>query len=84
MHQIRSTDIVEGNMKSIMRLILALAAHFKVGYQRCRPIEVSIISTFKNSVLSCGFMVCGFGSVISFLSAVIKMLTSIIMSLYVP
>ncbi|XP_067945316.1 dixin-like [Watersipora subatra] len=29
MHQIRSTDIVEGNMKSIMRLILALAAHFK-------------------------------------------------------
>lgn len=30
MHQIRSSDIVEGNMKSIMRLILALAAHFKV------------------------------------------------------
>jgi len=30
MHQIRSIDIVEGNMKSIMRLILALAAHFKV------------------------------------------------------
>ena len=35
MHQIRSTDIVEGNMKSIMRLILALAAHFKVCMSIC-------------------------------------------------
>ncbi|XP_028666073.2 dixin-like isoform X3 [Erpetoichthys calabaricus] len=29
MHQTSARDIVEGNLKSIMRLILALAAHFK-------------------------------------------------------
>ncbi|XP_029428250.1 dixin isoform X2 [Rhinatrema bivittatum] len=29
MHQTSAKDIVEGNLKSIMRLILALAAHFK-------------------------------------------------------
>ncbi|XP_028356758.1 dixin isoform X3 [Physeter macrocephalus] len=30
----RSSDIVEGNLKSIMRLVLALAAHFKPGSSR--------------------------------------------------
>ncbi|XP_063111819.1 dixin isoform X4 [Cavia porcellus] len=30
----RSSDIVEGNLKSIMRLVLALAAHFKPGCSR--------------------------------------------------
>ena len=29
-----SSDIVEGNLKSIMRLVLALAAHFKPGSGR--------------------------------------------------
>ncbi|CAO2635115.1 Dixdc1 [Lemmus lemmus] len=31
MHQTSAKDIVEGNLKSIMRLVLALAAHFKPG-----------------------------------------------------
>ncbi|XP_066495564.1 dixin-like isoform X2 [Tiliqua scincoides] len=31
MHQTSAKDIVDGNLKSIMRLILALAAHFKPG-----------------------------------------------------
>ncbi|XP_048369109.1 dixin [Sphaerodactylus townsendi] len=31
MHQITAKDIVDGNLKSTMRLILALAAHFKPG-----------------------------------------------------
>ncbi|XP_076457841.1 dixin-like [Babylonia areolata] len=29
MHRIRAADIVEGNLKAVMRLILALAAHYK-------------------------------------------------------
>ncbi|XP_066100662.1 dixin isoform X2 [Saccopteryx bilineata] len=31
MHQTSAKDIVEGNLKSVMRLVLALAAHFKPG-----------------------------------------------------
>ncbi|XP_058050558.1 dixin isoform X2 [Ahaetulla prasina] len=31
MHQISAQDIVDGNLKCIMRLVLALAAHFKPG-----------------------------------------------------
>ncbi|XP_069732504.1 dixin isoform X2 [Phaenicophaeus curvirostris] len=34
MHQTSAKDIVDGNLKSIMRLILALAAHFKPGSGR--------------------------------------------------
>ncbi|XP_015842442.1 dixin isoform X1 [Peromyscus maniculatus bairdii] len=34
MHQTSAKDIVEGNLKSIMRLVLALAAHFKPGSSR--------------------------------------------------
>ncbi|XP_044894223.1 dixin isoform X15 [Felis catus] len=34
MHQTSAKDIVEGNLKSIMRLVLALAAHFKPGSNR--------------------------------------------------
>ncbi|XP_045433928.1 dixin isoform X8 [Pipistrellus kuhlii] len=34
MHQTSAKDIVEGNLKSIMRLVLALAAHFKPGSGR--------------------------------------------------
>ncbi|XP_071582915.1 dixin isoform X6 [Heliangelus exortis] len=34
MHQASAKDIVDGNLKSIMRLILALAAHFKPGSGR--------------------------------------------------
>ncbi|XP_053819250.1 dixin isoform X5 [Vidua macroura] len=34
MHQTSAKDIVEGNLKSTMRLILALAAHFKPGSGR--------------------------------------------------
>uniref|UniRef100_A0A8C5W2J3 Dixin n=1 Tax=Microcebus murinus TaxID=30608 RepID=A0A8C5W2J3_MICMU len=34
MHQTSAKDIVEGNLKSIMRLVLALAAHFKPGCSR--------------------------------------------------
>ncbi|XP_047733434.1 dixin isoform X4 [Prionailurus viverrinus] len=34
MHQTLAKDIVEGNLKSIMRLVLALAAHFKPGSNR--------------------------------------------------
>uniref|UniRef100_A0A8C8SFC5 Dixin n=1 Tax=Pelusios castaneus TaxID=367368 RepID=A0A8C8SFC5_9SAUR len=34
MHQTSAKDIVDGNLKSIMRLILALAAHFKPGSSR--------------------------------------------------
>ncbi|XP_073759846.1 dixin isoform X12 [Callorhinus ursinus] len=34
MHQTSAKDIVEGNLKSIMRLVLALAAHFKPGPNR--------------------------------------------------
>ncbi|KAM4827973.1 dixin isoform 1-T5 [Thomomys bottae] len=34
MHQTSAKDIVEGNLKSIMRLVLALAAHFKPGCNR--------------------------------------------------
>ena len=29
MHQISSREILEGNLKAVMRLILALAAHYK-------------------------------------------------------
>ena len=29
MHQITSREILEGNLKAVMRLILALAAHYK-------------------------------------------------------
>jgi hypothetical protein len=29
MHQISSKEILEGNLKAVMRLILALAAHYK-------------------------------------------------------
>ena len=29
MHQITSKEILEGNLKAVMRLILALAAHYK-------------------------------------------------------
>uniref|UniRef100_A0A2K5Q0L5 Dixin n=1 Tax=Cebus imitator TaxID=2715852 RepID=A0A2K5Q0L5_CEBIM len=34
MHQTSAKDIVDGNLKSIMRLVLALAAHFKPGSSR--------------------------------------------------
>ncbi|XP_016050857.1 dixin isoform X2 [Erinaceus europaeus] len=34
MHQTSAKDIVEGNLKSIMRLVLALAAHFKPSSSR--------------------------------------------------
>ncbi|KAK2502912.1 hypothetical protein MC885_009801 [Smutsia gigantea] len=34
MHQTSAKDIVEGNLKSIMRLVLALAAHFRPGSSR--------------------------------------------------
>ncbi|XP_075402710.1 dixin isoform X6 [Tenrec ecaudatus] len=34
MHQTSAKDIVEGNLKAIMRLVLALAAHFKPGSSR--------------------------------------------------
>ncbi|XP_065056021.1 dixin-like isoform X1 [Rhopilema esculentum] len=34
MHQINSKEIIEGNKRAIMRLILALAAHFKPGSVR--------------------------------------------------
>ncbi|XP_019345652.2 dixin isoform X3 [Alligator mississippiensis] len=34
MHQTSAKDIVDGNLKSIMRLVLALAAHFKPGSGR--------------------------------------------------
>ncbi|XP_069934187.1 dixin isoform X4 [Oryctolagus cuniculus] len=34
MHQTSAKDIVDGNLKSIMRLVLALAAHFKPGASR--------------------------------------------------
>ncbi|XP_032141467.1 dixin isoform X4 [Sapajus apella] len=34
MHQTSAKDIVDGNLKSIMRLVLALAAHFKPGSNR--------------------------------------------------
>ncbi|XP_069470394.1 dixin isoform X2 [Ambystoma mexicanum] len=34
MHQTSAKDIVDGNLKSVMRLILALAAHFKPGSGR--------------------------------------------------
>ncbi|XP_039577951.1 dixin isoform X2 [Passer montanus] len=37
MHQTSAKDIVEGNLKSTMRLILALAAHFKPGSGRAGP-----------------------------------------------
>ncbi|KAM6238220.1 dixin isoform 2-T3 [Porphyrio hochstetteri] len=37
MHQTSAKDIVDGNLKSIMRLILALAAHFKPGSGRAAP-----------------------------------------------
>ena len=42
MHQTNSKDIIEGNLKSIMRLILALAAHFK-------PTNVQPCSNLANS-----------------------------------
>ena len=29
MHQISSREVLEGNLKAVMRLILALAAHYK-------------------------------------------------------
>ncbi|KAL7981615.1 hypothetical protein Chor_005703, partial [Crotalus horridus] len=37
MHQTSATDIVDGNLKCIMRLILALAAHFKPGSGKIAP-----------------------------------------------
>nr|XP_056716214.1 dixin-like [Euleptes europaea] len=37
MHQTSAKDIVDGNLKSIMRLILALAAHFKPGSSKPAP-----------------------------------------------
>uniref|UniRef100_A0A8C3VDZ6 Dixin n=1 Tax=Catharus ustulatus TaxID=91951 RepID=A0A8C3VDZ6_CATUS len=37
MHQTSAKDIVDGNLKSTMRLILALAAHFKPGSGRAGP-----------------------------------------------
>ncbi|KAM3830514.1 dixin [Vipera latastei] len=37
MHQTSATDIVDGNLKCIMRLILALAAHFKSGSGKIAP-----------------------------------------------
>uniref|UniRef100_A0A8C6Y5H9 DIX domain containing 1 n=1 Tax=Naja naja TaxID=35670 RepID=A0A8C6Y5H9_NAJNA len=42
MHQTSAKDIVDGNLKCIMRLVLALAAHFKAGPGKIaspRPVE---------------------------------------------
>ncbi|ERE77089.1 dixin-like protein [Cricetulus griseus] len=40
MHQTSAKDIVEGNLKSIMRLVLALAAHFKPGSSRTTEVKI--------------------------------------------
>lgn len=43
MHQTTSKEIIEGNLKSIMRLVLALAAHFK-------PTNVQPYSTYMSKI----------------------------------
>ena len=45
MHQITSKEILEGNLKAVMRLILALAAHYKP--QSVRHHDVSYESIGK-------------------------------------
>lgn len=47
MHAITSREVLEGNLKSIMRLILALAAHYKP--QSVRHHENNTASTTQNN-----------------------------------
>lgn len=50
MHQTSSKDIVDGNLKSLLRLILALAAHFKPGSGRAgSQSEVGLMGKTQNS-----------------------------------
>uniref|UniRef100_A0A8D0E8B7 Dixin n=1 Tax=Salvator merianae TaxID=96440 RepID=A0A8D0E8B7_SALMN len=48
MHQTSAKDIVDGNLKCIMRLILALAAHFKPGSSKVPP-QAPCSTTGKSS-----------------------------------
>ena len=41
MHHVSSKEVVEGNLKAIMRLILALAAHYKPQSVRTSPYDSS-------------------------------------------
>ena len=50
MHQITSKEILEGNLKAVMRLILALAAHYKP--QSVRHHDVSYESIGKGEAVS--------------------------------
>ena len=47
MHAITSREVLEGNLKSVMRLILALAAHYKP--QSVRHHENNTMSTTNNT-----------------------------------
>ena len=49
MHAITSREVLEGNLKSVMRLILALAAHYKP--QSVRHHENSTIPTTNNKTM---------------------------------
>ena len=48
MHAITSREVLEGNLKSVMRLILALAAHYKP--QSVRHHESSTVLPANNSI----------------------------------
>ena len=50
MHAITSREVLEGNLKAIMRLILALAAHYKP--QSVRHHENNMVSTNTNNNFS--------------------------------
>ena len=45
MHQITSKEVLEGNLKAVMRLILALAAHYKPQSVRHHDVSYDKIDT---------------------------------------
>ena len=48
MHQITSKEVLEGNLKAVMRLILALAAHYKPQSVRHHDVGYDKIDTTTN------------------------------------
>ena len=55
MVHITSKDVIEGNLKSIMRIILALAAHYKPQSVRCPPqSQQQMQITQKNQITQVG------------------------------